>query len=107
LAILKDLQDSGQQATIIGHFAIQLGHNQDVTNIDNVREQPETAVFVATDDGNRNIYTTEHGLDNVDGSDPASSWVLPLNLIEIIAAWPNLPDSVQAGISAMVKATSK
>ena len=106
-AILKDLQDSGQQAAIIGHFNIQLGQIQEVVNIDNVCEQPKIGLLEAGAGKNPNRYTTEHGRDDADGSYPVSSMMLFPDLVEIIAAWSNLPDSVQAGILAMVKAVSR
>ena len=107
LAILKDLQDSGQQATIIGHFTIQHGHIQEVANVDNVDEQSKVGLPKADAGKNPNRYTTEHGLGDVDGSYSASSVMLLPDLLEITATWPNLPDSVKAGILAMVRVVSK
>ena len=103
-AILKDLQDSGQQVAIIGHFTLQLGHIQDVTNVDNVREQSRIGLSETDAGKNPNRYITEHEQNGLDGNCPISSTALPSDLVEVIAAWSILPDSVKTGIMAMVRA---
>ena len=106
LAIFKDLQDSGQQAAIIGHFSIETGIFQAVTNTDNVHEQPKTALPETDVGKNLNRYTTEHDRDDAHVCYSVSSVALLPDVLEVIAAWLDLPDSVKAGIVAMVKATS-
>ena len=106
LTVFKDLRNSGQQVAIIGHFLLQPDKIQTVEDVDNAREQSKVYNSKADDDEKANRYTTEHVLDDADGNFPASSVVLPADLFEIIAAWANLPDSVKAGILAMVKVVS-
>ncbi len=105
-SILKDLQDSGQDATIIGHFSIQLGNSQEVTNIDNVHDRPKSGLSETDPGKNPNRYITEHDRDDAHVCYSVSSVVLLPDVLEVIAAWLDLPDSVKAGIVAMVKATS-
>ena len=109
-AILKDLQDSGQQASLIGHFTLQLGHNQKVTSIDNVRE-PSNPDLSETDKGkNPNRYTTEQvqNTDRILLEKPITSYgeAIPLDLIQIIAIWPYLPELVKKGMVAMSMAVA-
>ncbi len=106
LSILKDLQDSGQEATITGHFRMEVGNFQEVTNSNNVHEQPKTNLSETDSGKNPNRYTTEHGRDDAHVCYSVSSVVLLPDVLEVIAAWLDLPDSVKAGIVAMVKATA-
>ncbi len=103
LFILKDLQNSGKPAAIIGHFSIQTGKFQDVTNIKNVHEQTKASLSETDSGKNANRYTTEHGWDDVDVS-VSTSVELHSDLIEVIDSWQNLPDSIGASIVTMVKA---
>jgi hypothetical protein len=103
LAIFKDLQDSGQPAAIIGHFRIQTGNFQEVANIDNVHEQPETALSETDAGKNANRYTTEHNQDDVSARHSVSiSLELTPDLLEVIDRWQNLPDSMKTGLRAMI-----
>jgi hypothetical protein len=107
LAIFKDLQDSGQPTAIIGHFSIQTGNFQEVTNIDNVHERTETALSETDEGKNTNRYTTEQEQNSEGDFYPVSgSAELQTDLLEVIDAWQNLPDSIRAGIVAIVKATT-
>jgi hypothetical protein len=99
LAVFKDLQDSGQQAAIIGHFTIQLGHIQEVANVDNVREPSKNNLSEAGEDKNPNRYITEHMRDNVDSFYTASRPIALLpDLLEAIDKWVALPNSTRTGI---------
>ena len=102
--ILKDLQDSGQQVTIIGQYALQLSQFQDVTESNNVRVLPDSDTFPTNESKNPNRYTTEHGRHDVDGFYATSQPVaLPPDLLEVVDVWAALPDTLRAGIMAMVR----
>ena len=105
LAVFKELQDSGQEATIIGHFSIQTGNIQEVTNIGNVHEQPENALSETDAGKNSNRATTEHDRDDAGVCRLVSASVeLESDLLEVIGTWKKLPDSIRVGIMAMTKA---
>ncbi len=105
MAISKELQDSGQQVEIIGHFSIQTGIFQKVTNINYVHEESETNLSKVDSGKKVNRYTTEHNRDDVNVYHPVSASVkLYPDLLEVIDMWQNLPDSIRAGIAAMIKA---
>jgi hypothetical protein len=54
---------------------------------------------------NANRYTTEQEQNNKDDFYPVSaSAELPSDLLEVIDAWQNLPDSIRVGVVAMIKA---
>ncbi len=91
---------------IIGHFNIQTGNFQEVTNANNVYEQSKIALSETDTGKNLNRYITEHDRDDAHVCYSVSSVALLPDVLEVIAAWFDLPDSVKAGILAMVKATS-
>ena len=106
LSIFKELQDSGQPATISGHFRMEVGNFQEVTNFNDVHERPKTSLSETDAGKNPNRYITEHDRDDAHVCYSVSSVALLPDVLEVIAAWRDLPDSVKAGIVAMVKATA-
>ncbi len=110
LPILKDLQDSGQDATIIGHFSIQTGSFQKVTNIDNVNNRPKIRLSGVEGHQSLNRYITEQEQNTdripLEPSMTTYSGELPPDLVRVITIWSDLPESVKAGIIAMSEAVA-
>jgi len=68
-----------------------------------VAERPNAPVLKTVDPATQ----TPSKLDGYDDGQPSLSPGLPVDLLEIIRCWSELPDALKAGIMAIVKTMGK